>query len=272
MANRLKNIQRCRHITVNFAQRGDWTSAVEYLSKLENVAPDSHVFNAVLTSFSKAKIAAPREIIFSVLGQMDKMRVAKNTVSYNVLTSMFAKHGDLESAMRFVHNVDNVACFNSVIKCCAKIGDTKKAETLMINLKNNGLQPTVVTYGLLIDCCARTGDIVAAEKWFAKLTADAIKPDVQIFGSVIHAFARGGDAESASKWLNRMQKINIADRTVFNCVISACAQTGLHQEAARWMDTMRAQRLEPCLLSYTSVLQAVGYSSASQRLEQDNHL
>jgi pentatricopeptide repeat protein len=60
----------------------------------------------------------------------------------------------------------NVVMYNAAIYACAEGLNLDGAFDLLRQLKEDGLEPTIVTYGSLMTACERVGDVEAASKVF----------------------------------------------------------------------------------------------------------
>merc|ERR1712008_236879 len=103
--------------------------------------------------------------------------------------------GSVEKAEKLLKELEDkgleadVVTYNSLINACAKKGSVEKAEKLLKELEDKGLKANVVTYTSLINACAKAGNVEKAEKFFEELEDKGFKPNLKTYQAGLHAYA-----------------------------------------------------------------------------------
>jgi len=77
--------------------------------------------------------------------------------------------------------------YNGLIERCAKAADAKGAIKWLMEMKNQGQNPTAVSYSYVIYAHAKASDVDGAEQWAANLEEAGIEPNVISYCNVLHA-------------------------------------------------------------------------------------
>uniref|UniRef100_A0A0G4I6R1 tRNA (guanine(46)-N(7))-methyltransferase n=1 Tax=Chromera velia CCMP2878 TaxID=1169474 RepID=A0A0G4I6R1_9ALVE len=104
------------------------------------------------------------------------------------------------------------------------------------SLQSSGLQPSVVTYGSLINCCVRCGQVKRAQAFFSQMEAAGFPANVVTFTTLVKGLSNCGDAQhlgEARKLLGNMRSRGIEwnARTV-SAFLRGCLRLGSVEEAA----------------------------------------
>ena len=116
----------------------------------------------------------------------------------------------------------NIQVYNAAIRVCAEACDLDRAFKLLEQVKNAGIERTVVTYGSLMTACERVGDVEGASKVFRAMKADEIVPNEIIYGAAISCCRKGKEPERALLLLRKMIQEELSpNAATFNTVIVA---------------------------------------------------
>merc|ERR1719336_202952 len=126
------------------------------------------------------------------------------------------------------------------LQTAAKAGDLSAAEAAMQKLLEMGVQPNVISYGVLIGAHAKAGNLLGAEHWLEALEkTDLGSPNAICMNIVISACAKHGDIQRAESWLHKMPRMGVEpDVMSYNAVIDACARSGDIERAEGWLRKM----------------------------------
>lgn len=120
----------------------------------------------------------------------------------------------------------SIQVYNAAIRACAEACDVKRAFRLLDTIRDDeGLQPSLITYGSLMTACERVGNVDAASKVFQLMRDDGIEPNEIIYGAAISCCRKAGQAERAMLLLQKMIRQKLQPNVVvFNTVLVAQAE------------------------------------------------
>lgn len=100
----------------------------------------------------------------------------------------------------------NIVTYNAAIRACAEGMDLEGAFGLLRQLTDDGLQPTVITYGSLMTACERVGNVKAASKVFRMVKEESEESGIRvneiIYGAAISCCRKAGEVSDQSmNWL-----------------------------------------------------------------------
>merc|ERR1712032_1815240 len=81
----------------------------------------------------------------------------------------------LTAAQERSRKLASVAKWNQAINASVRAGDQEKAEKLLSEIQDAGLQPDAISYNSVIHSCAKQGDITRAELWLMKMHEAGVK-------------------------------------------------------------------------------------------------
>ena len=121
----------------------------------------------------------------------------------------------------------NIQVYNAAIRACAEATDVDMALELLDDLRKDGLQPTLVTYGTLMTAAERVASTDVASRIFSFLRdEDGLEPNEVIYGAAISCCRKAGEPERALLLLKKMIKEGLQPNTgVFNTVLMAQSET-----------------------------------------------
>jgi pentatricopeptide repeat protein len=116
----------------------------------------------------------------------------------------------------------NINVYNAAIRACAEACDLKRALLLMKDLRQQNLEPTVVTFGSLMTAAERTGSIEGANAVFRLIKDSDMEPNEIIYGAAISCCRKAGQAERAFRLLRKMIRDGLSPNVAtFNTAIVA---------------------------------------------------
>ena len=198
--------------------------------------------------------------------------------------------------------------FDSAIRACAKIGKTARALTLfqvvkdkkltldsylytavmeacswqqalelLIEMKNNGIEPSEVTYSVAIKACGAAGQWQKALELLETMRKQNMPINLYVYNAAITAVSRaakqskyGGHDGSAQEGgsglsahvmslLDTMRRDGIEpDGFSFASAISCCGSEGRWEEALQLIDVMEKRGTRPNKVAYTAAIASCG--------------
>lgn len=116
-----------------------------------------------------------------------------------------------------------------------------------------GVKPNVITFTTLISCCQRAGQWKRARQYFTEMEQEGIRPDVKAYNSLLSACSRGARWEEAWDICSSMRRSDVQPNVrTYNALISACSRAGEPEralEAYRRMERGYGENKPPVPLS-----------------------
>lgn len=224
---------------------------------------------------------------------MLKVGLDLNVFALNALMDVYAKCGKMEASMDlFMESGNkNEVSWNTMIVGYVQLGDAEKAFLLFLNMCEEQVQATEVTYSsllrasaclaaleagiqihsmaiktmydgddavsnALIDMYAKCGRIKDARSVFDTMS----ERDVVSWNSMISAYSMHGLGAEALKVFENMRKTNITpEHLTFVAVLSACSNTGSLDQGQSYFTSMQEDYgIEPCMEHYTCMVSLLG--------------
>jgi len=232
---------------------GEYLTAFELLERMEkrhNVTPNVVTYTAVLGACASACAKASWRYRENS-GDNNRISDGTNTVniSYTQVSSVkdevkMPKLAALALLERMKKKggkaTPNIVAYNAAMRACAEGHDLISAFRLLSELQDEGLKPTVVTFGTLMTACERVGSVEAAGKVFQLMKESGgasnadnsneiqnaeykpITPNEIIYGAAISTCRKAAQPDRAVLLLRKMIKSGLAPNTAtFNTVLMA---------------------------------------------------
>ncbi|KAL0421621.1 UNVERIFIED_CONTAM: putative pentatricopeptide repeat-containing protein, mitochondrial [Sesamum latifolium] len=184
-----------------------------------------------------------------------KVGLDLNIFVLNALMDVYAKCGKMEASMNlFVESKNkNEVSWNTMIVGYVQIGDAEKAFLLFINMCEEQVRATEVTYSSLLRAAAS----IAALETGIQIHTTTIKTlydgDDAVSNALIDMYAKCGRIRDARLVFDTM---NERDVVSWNSMISAYSMHGLGAEALKIFESMRETDITPNQLTFVAVLSA----------------
>ena len=256
--------------------------------------PTVQTFSAVLSAWAKERDGHRAEGLLRHMIDLHKQRILKeppNIVSYSSVLDAWAKSKEPRGAERadailrqLVSNSDvepNVVAYTTVIYAWAKRGKASRAQALLDEMIERGIQPNTNTFNaiFLSMAPAKTQQALKTMASLARTHGWECSPDVVTYTTVLQVCAHAKDTRRALVVWNEMQEQGMEpDIRAYNALLLAYAKTGRAESAEALLKDMvgvylRApnQKPKPETASFNTVLSAYankGDSEGAERLVQ----
>lgn len=107
------------------------------------------------------------------------------------------------------------------------------AEKFFRRIKQDGLEPNVVTYGTLIKGYAKTNDLEKMMEKYEEMRVHDIKANQTIFTTIMDAYGRNKDFGSAVAWFNEMASSGVSPDQKAKNILLSLAKTSEEQLEAK---------------------------------------
>ncbi|KAK7411668.1 hypothetical protein VNO78_03103 [Psophocarpus tetragonolobus] len=228
-------------------------SIVRKLGKM-NFCSNYFVKTALLDMHAKCGNLEEAEKIFYQLG------VYKNSVTWNVMISAFARVGDFSKARDLFDKMPerNTVSWNSMIAGYAQNGESLKAISLFKEMiSSTDSKPDEVTMVSVFSACGHLGRL-GLGKWAVNiLNENHIKLSISGYNSLIFMYLRCGSIEDARIIFQEMET---RDLVSYNTLISGLAGHGYGMECIDLMSKMKEDGIQPDRITYIGVLTACSHA------------
>uniref|UniRef100_A0A7N0TA22 Pentatricopeptide repeat-containing protein n=1 Tax=Kalanchoe fedtschenkoi TaxID=63787 RepID=A0A7N0TA22_KALFE len=237
-----------------------------------------YVATALLNAYAVTRLGAARQLF-------DEMP-ERNTVTWNVMISGYARAGDLVQARLVFDRMPEkgVASWAALISGCINHGQLEQGLGLcrqMMMVGNGGVRggggiiPDHFVLVSVLAGCSRIGSVglLAGKSVHAFVTKSGLKLGVELGSAMVDMYAKCGVVDSATKVAGRMTEWNV---TTWTLLICGLAQNGHGQEAVslfKMIDQKQEQEKEdgtgsvpirPNEMTFTAVLSACAQAGLVQ--------
>jgi pentatricopeptide repeat protein len=141
----------------------------------------------------------------------------------------------------------NIVPYNAAIRACPKGLNLNGAFNLQWQLREDGLEQTIITYGALMTACEQVGDVEAASKVFRMVKEEEGKSTAN------RSIGGGGGADSGSEDQEHLW----ANEIIYGAAISCCCKAREPERALLLLRKMISEKLEPNTVTYNTVIAAL---------------
>ncbi|KAJ7536613.1 hypothetical protein O6H91_12G074900 [Diphasiastrum complanatum] len=241
-----------------YANHGQGEEAINLFKQMQQtgIQPNKVTFIVVLKAC--ARIPALEE------GKKFHLDIVKSGFESDViigstLVDMYAKCGCVEDARQVFNNMHerDVVSWTALIAGYAQQGLGKDALDLYEQMKQDGLQPNIVTYVVLLKACASIVALEQGKHLHLDIIKSCLESDVIVGSTLVDMYAKCGRIEDAREVFNNMHERNVVS---WNAMIAGYAQQGLGKEALTLLEQMQREGTKPDEVTYLSVLSACSHS------------
>ncbi|KAL8541436.1 hypothetical protein ACS0TY_002631 [Phlomoides rotata] len=195
------------------------------------------------------------ELGTQIHSHMLKVGLDLNVFSLNALMDVYAKCGKMEASMDlFVESQNrNEVSWNTVIVGYVQLGDPDKAFLLFLNMCEEKVQATEVTYSSLLRASASLASLEAGIQIHSLIIKTMYDGDDAVSNALIVMYAKCGRIMDARSVFDTMSDQDVVS---WNSIISAYSMHGLGAEALKIFETMRKTNISPNHLTFVAVLSA----------------
>ncbi|XP_058102662.1 pentatricopeptide repeat-containing protein At3g26782, mitochondrial-like [Magnolia sinica] len=152
-------------------------------------------------------------------------RMKIDTTLWNAIIDMYAKCGDLETAIQVFDNGHesgrNVSSWNVMISGYGMHGHGKEALHLFSRMQEEGVEPNHITFTCILSACSHAGLVDEGRKCFYDLRKKFFtKPTVKHYACMVDLLGRAGHLEEAQALIAEMP--SEANDGVWGALLGAC--------------------------------------------------
>ena len=219
LSNYLSNITMRLWGRSNLPEAVERSEAIYFRMKAEAVRLDIVTFNTLMDVYAQAGLAEEAELLLEALSRdygegVTKIRPDETTLSSAIYAWSKSRLPNAdERAQKLLNRVmdpldvlgqlditPGLFSHNHLLGCWARAGTedaAKQALQYLAQMKNMGLEPDHVSYGIVTNALAKSGDLTAAENLIRDLCMkyedrrdDHLRPTVQLFTTLMTAWCK----------------------------------------------------------------------------------
>ncbi|XP_010434198.1 PREDICTED: pentatricopeptide repeat-containing protein At4g21300 isoform X2 [Camelina sativa] len=160
----------------------------------------------------------------AIHGFMIKHSIASDIYSESTLIDMYAKCGNIKSAMNVFERMKekNIVSWNSIIAAYGNHGKLEDSLCLFREMvAKSGIRPDEITFLEIISSCCHVGDVDEGVHFFRSMTEDyGIQPQQEHYACVVDLFGRAGRLNEAYETVESMPFP--PDAGVWGTLLGAC--------------------------------------------------
>ncbi|KAJ7285387.1 hypothetical protein O6H91_05G047000 [Diphasiastrum complanatum] len=241
-----------------YAQHGLGKEALDLYEQMkqEGVQPSNITYVVLLKACASiAALEQGKQLHADIL----KSGMESDEIIGSALVDMYAKCGHVEDARQVFNNMNerDVVSWTAMIAGYAQDGLGMEAFTLYEQMKQEGVQPNIVTYVVLLKACASAAALEQGKQLHLDIIKSGFESDAIIGSTLVDMYAKCGRTEDARRVFNNMHEQDVVSWTA---MIAGYAQQGLAKEALTLLEQMQREGLQPNEATYVSVLSACSHS------------
>ncbi|KAJ7548566.1 hypothetical protein O6H91_07G017400 [Diphasiastrum complanatum] len=255
---RERNVVSWNAMIAGYAQNGLGKEALALYEQMkqEGMQPDPVTFVLLLKACaSLAALEQGKQLHSDII----KRRFQSDVIVASSLVDMYAKCGCTEDARELFNNMSerDVVSWTAMIAGYAQNGLGKEALNLYEQMKQEGLQPDIVTFVLLLKACASLAALEQGKQLHSDIIKRGFQSDVIVGSTLVDMYAKCGCTEDARELFNKMSE---RDVFLWTAMIAGYAQNGLGKEALALFEQMQREGTKPNEVTYICVLSACAHS------------
>ncbi|OVA03084.1 Pentatricopeptide repeat [Macleaya cordata] len=151
-------------------------------------------------------------------------RLGIDTTLLNAIMDMYAKCGDLDTAVQMFNSILssewNVSSWNVMISGYGMHGHGQEALKLFSQMQEEGVEPNHITFTSLLSACSHAGLIEEGKKCFEDMKKLSMIPELKHYTCMVDMLGRAGFVEEAFELIKEMP--SEANDSVWGALLLAC--------------------------------------------------
>ncbi|CAK9156717.1 unnamed protein product [Ilex paraguariensis] len=242
----------------------------EMLDRESKYPPNERTLDIVLAGMLKwnwsGRSVSEEEIVGLVL-KLGEHGVFPNNVWLSQLTTRLCRSGKSNKAWEFLYDVRRLggaveaASCNALLTGLGREHDFVRMNMLLREMKEEKIQPNVVTFGILINYLCKLRRVDEALEVFKKMRGNesdeiSVEPDVVLYNTLIDGLCKVGRQEEGLGLLEQMKsRHESAPNTVtYNCLIDGFCKAGEIERAHELLDQMYKEGVMPNVITLNTLV------------------
>lgn len=216
------------------------------------VLPNHFTFASVLQACgSIADLVLGKQIHCNIL----KVGLESNVFVSNALIDVYCKCGKMENSVDlFVESTNrNEVTWNTLIVGYVQLGDAERALNLFLQMREDNVQGTEVTYTSVLCACAGLAALEPGTEIHSLIIKTVYDKVVIVGNALIDMYAKCGSIKDAREVFDMMSNRDVVS---WNAMISGYSMHGLSSEALRIFEHMQKTKTKPDKVTFVGILSA----------------
>lgn len=192
-----------------FVKMGKIDEGLRVLKKMVKMEflPTTNECNCVMSGLIKANRSAE---CWDVRDLMKKSRIHSDTYTFNILTNVLCKCGNVGKAKEFMEEMEvegfnpDIVTYNTLITGFTRKGKMDEAFYLYKIMHRRGVVPDSITYTLLITGLCQNGRTTEAHRLFHQMLHREVEPDGFMYNALIVGYCNQGKLMKGKLMLQEM--------------------------------------------------------------------
>ncbi|TYH38730.1 hypothetical protein ES332_D12G130100v1 [Gossypium tomentosum] len=225
------------------------------------------VFYGLTKRGRKGRNVSEEELIKLVLN-LGKHSVFPRTNWLTQLVSSLCRNGKINQAWDVLHEQLKLGApiesptFNVLLTGLVRCGDVKRMNTVLAEMKESGVQPDVVTLGIVINQLCKLRRVDDAMEVFNKMGEEtgidgvSVEADIVILNTLINGLCKVGRQEEG---LDLMEKTKsnkglVPNTVTYNCLIDGFCKVGEVEKGKELFEKMQQDGISPNAITVTTLV------------------
>jgi len=216
------------------------------------------------------------DAVWETWREMQMRHVLPTCVTLGCMVEAVATNGDPEAGYELIREaltnkqtrpLVNAITYCSVLKSFSHKKQFHRVWTLYQEMREEGLQFSIVTYNALVDACARCSEMARVPAIMEEMASQDIKPNVITYSTIIKGYCNEARLEEAFKLFDEMNRTpNLRpDEFTYNTLLDGCARKGLYDRGIAVLGEMQSAGVQPSNFTLSLVVKLANRSHKLQR-------
>lgn len=225
------------------------------------------IFSAFLSKENRVASMNGKEIV-DLVSELGERGFFPNSVQLSRSITDFCKNRKRDLAWDVLHVVMKLggpveaAPCNALLSGLGRHRDFDRMNILLSEMKENGIDPNLITFGILINHLCKFHRVEEALQVFEKMSLGkenngfSMKPDVVIYNTLIDGLCKVGKKEEGLALMEQMEtRHNCTPNVVtYNCLIDGFCKSGEIEASFKLFDKMKKEGVTPNVVTLNTLV------------------
>ncbi|XP_010942311.1 LOW QUALITY PROTEIN: pentatricopeptide repeat-containing protein At2g01510, mitochondrial-like [Elaeis guineensis] len=206
-----------------YSQNGNASDALLLFEQMRVHGPESNMVTA-LALISVCSHLGSLHLAKQVHSLIVSWKVDINTLLWNSLADMYAKCGDMDSAVQMFHDnrtsTKDASSWNVMISAYGLHGHGREALKLYQQMRAQGIQPDDITFTSLLSACSHAGLVEEGREVFDSMKELTMLPMAKHYACMVDLLGRAGLLDEAFDLIAEMP--SEPNDAVWGALLGAC--------------------------------------------------
>ncbi|XP_042033324.1 pentatricopeptide repeat-containing protein At4g13650-like [Salvia splendens] len=254
LAMQTDNVVLWNMMLVAYGQLGDLHESFNLFSRMQikGLKPNQYTYPSILRTCTSV---GELDLGQQVHTQAIKTGFQPNVYVCSVLIDMYAKNGELETAIKILRrlNEDDLVSWTAMISGYTQHDMFAEAIKLFEEMQERGIQSDNIGLASAISACAGIQALKQGRQIHSQSIVSGFSSDISVGNALVCLYARCGCIQEAHL---TFEKMHSRDNVTWNGLISGFAQSGNHEEAMKVFTNMTRAGEEANMYTYGSAISA----------------